>query len=354
MNVISVEDRIFIIKCYYVSAESPTAALRTFKKERGLVKDPFTTQSIKRLVDKFETTGSVLDQKKSGRPSLQDERCAAVEDALQNTVTQLGCSSTRRISEETSIPHSSVHRILRKKLRLFPYKFTMLQELKSTDPPLRLHFAKWLLDNQDKLNNILWSDECHFYMNGAINTKNCVIWSSQNPRAYCTMPLHSEKVTVWMGVSKNFSVLPFFFDESVTGQRYLSMLNNHLLPSLRRNRKLRSCVFMHDGAPAHIFRDVKDFLLQHFGNDRVISRHFPQFWPPRSPDLNPCDYWLWGHLQAAVYHRDAPNTKEELMDRITQAAASISQDTTAAAIDNLVCRLEAVVSEDGGHIEHLL
>lgn len=119
-------------------------AQQQLQKDCGLIKDPFITQNIKRLVDKFESTGSVLDQMKSGRPSLQDGRSVAVEDNnLQNTVTKFGCSSFRRMSEETSIPQSSVR-------------------LKPTDAPLRLHFTKWLLDNQDKSDNILWSNECSF------------------------------------------------------------------------------------------------------------------------------------------------------------------------------------------------
>jgi hypothetical protein len=24
-------------------------------------------------------------------------------------------------------------------------------------------------------------------------------------------------------------------------------------------------------------------------------------WPPSSPDLNPCDFFLWGHLKQLVY-----------------------------------------------------
>ncbi len=88
---------------------------------------------------KFEATGSVLDKPKSGRPSLQDDRAPAVEEACRNDETEIGCNSTRRISRSTNIPHTSVYRILRHKLHLYPYKFSMLQELKPTDPPLRLH-----------------------------------------------------------------------------------------------------------------------------------------------------------------------------------------------------------------------
>ncbi|GFW33252.1 uncharacterized protein TNCV_2859301 [Trichonephila clavipes] len=54
---------------------------------------------------------------------------------------------------------------------------------------------------------------------------------------------------------------------------------------------------MQDGAPPHITRCVKDVLKHHFIEERVISRQIRHLWPPRSPDLNPCDFWLWGHLK---------------------------------------------------------
>ena len=49
---------------------------------------------------------------------------------------------------------------------------------------------------------------------------------------------------------------------------------------------------MQDGAPPHIARRVKDLLGTSFGDNRVLSRHFPHAWPPRSPDLSPYDYWI--------------------------------------------------------------
>ena len=193
-----------------------------------------------------------------------------------------------------------------------------------------------------------------FFMNGAINTKNCVIWSSENPHVFYKKPLHSEKVIVWMGISKHFYVRPFFFHDTVNGERYLAMLQDHLLPELRRNRKVRSTIFMQDGAPAHISNGVKQFLQNQFGDDRVISRHFRHFWPPRSPEINPCDYWPWKHLQAMVFLRSPPQTREELVRRIKDALATIPLEMTAAAIGNLIPRLEALVREKGNHFQHLL
>ena len=117
MNSISTNDRIFLIKCYYSNNDSATAALRQFKKERNLIKDPFGVQSILNLVKKFEETGTIHDLPKSGRPSQQDERTAAVEEALRNDVSDIDCSSTRRIAKATSIPHTSVYNIIRHKLK---------------------------------------------------------------------------------------------------------------------------------------------------------------------------------------------------------------------------------------------
>ncbi|GBN37205.1 hypothetical protein AVEN_110884-1 [Araneus ventricosus] len=58
---------------------------------------------------------------------------------------------------------------------------------------------------------------------------------------------------------------------------------------------------MQVGAPPHIARAVQALLLDHFVDDRVISRIFPIAWPPRSLDLNPCDFWLWRFLKDCAY-----------------------------------------------------
>ncbi|GBN41794.1 hypothetical protein AVEN_119727-1 [Araneus ventricosus] len=54
---------------------------------------------------------------------------------------------------------------------------------------------------------------------------------------------------------------------------------------------------MQYGAPPYIATPMKKLLNLHFGNDRIISRHFSTTWPLRSPDLHPCDFLLWGYLK---------------------------------------------------------
>ena len=54
--------------------------------------------------------------------------------------------------------------------------------------------------------------------------------------------------------------------------------------------------FQHDGAPPHYTIRVREFLNEIFPN-RWLGRGGPVVWPPRSPDLTPLDYYLWGHMK---------------------------------------------------------
>ncbi|PRD27973.1 UNVERIFIED_CONTAM: hypothetical protein NCL1_33827 [Trichonephila clavipes] len=93
--------------------------------------------------------------------------------------------------------------------------------------------------------------------------------------------------------------------------------------------KARQClshiIFMQIGAPPHITCCVKDVLKHHFTEERVISRQFRHLWPPRSPDLNPCDSWLWGHLKQLV-SCEQPR-KRHIKNGISRHVLNISQNT---------------------------
>jgi hypothetical protein len=58
--------------------------------------------------------------------------------------------------------------------------------------------------------------------------------------------------------------------------------------------------YQHDGAPPHYGRRVRYSIDEEF-HGRWICRGGPIHWPPQSPDLNPIDFFLWGHLMENVY-----------------------------------------------------
>jgi hypothetical protein len=49
-------------------------------------------------------------------------------------------------------------------------------------------------------------------------------------------------------------------------------------------------------------------------------------WPLRSPDLTPCDFFLWWYVKDVVYVPPLPNDLQELRQRIIAAVATINRD----------------------------
>ncbi|GFX76201.1 uncharacterized protein TNCV_2145051 [Trichonephila clavipes] len=103
---------------------------------------------------------------------------------------------------------------------------------------------------------------------------------------------------------------------------------------------------------SHTANPVKAFLIQTFGEDRIVSRHCRYPWP-RSPDLTPADFWLWGYLKSRVY-LSGPSSLSELKDVIHREVSSIHPDMLHSAVAGFVTRLECLLPCGGGHVEHIL
>ncbi|GFS94701.1 transposable element Tcb2 transposase [Trichonephila clavipes] len=127
--------------------------------------------------------------------------------------------------------------------------------------------------------------------------------------------LAERKLTVWCALWAGGFIGPYFFknDESlnvtVNGDRYRAMITNFFIPDLN-NHDVHELWFQQDGATCHTARATIDLLKDTFG-DRLISRFGPVNWPPRSCDLTPLDYFLWGYVKSLVY-ADKPQTLDHL------------------------------------------
>ncbi|GFW63730.1 DUF4817 domain-containing protein [Trichonephila clavipes] len=197
-----------------------------------------------------------------------------------------GTSSAREAARRLGLPPSSVRNILRRILQLYPYKLQSCHELLPADTAQRKAFAKWAFSKMEQdptwVFNILWTGEAHFSLHGDVNNHNCRIWATSNPREYTQKPLHSPKVTAWYGFTGSFIIGPFFFEtqcpvngwitETVNAQRYLTLLRETVVPCLIQRGQISNVTFMQDGATSHTANPVKAFLIQTFGEDRIVSR----------------------------------------------------------------------------------
>jgi hypothetical protein len=58
--------------------------------------------------------------------------------------------------------------------------------------------------------------------------------------------------------------------------------------------------------------------------DRWLGRGGPVSWSARLPDLNPLDFFLWGHL--IVVYRDPPTDMEDSSTKFHAAVVTIDAD----------------------------
>ncbi|GFU06803.1 uncharacterized protein TNCV_4353591 [Trichonephila clavipes] len=109
--------------------------------------------------------------------------------------------------------------------------------------------------------------------------------------------------------------------ETVNAQRYRMLLRETVVPCVIQRGQISNVTFMQDGATRHTANPVKAFLIQTFGEDRIVSRRRRYPLLPRSPDLTPVDFWLWGYLKSHVY-LSGPSSLSELKDAICREVSS--------------------------------
>ena len=70
---------------------------------------------------------------------------------------------------------------------------------------------------------------------------------------------------------------------------------------------------MQDGAPPHWSTNVRNWLNENLP-ERWIGRGGAQdcniTWPPRSPDMTPMDYFLWGYIKSKLYVKNYENISD--------------------------------------------
>lgn len=288
MKHLSKEEKTKLVQFYW----SSRSIILTQRQFRAHFKTRFTPcpKTILRLQEKFLRDGSILNcyKGKSGRPTTQrtPENIAKVKSVVNGDPKK----SIRKIAQEVGTSHSTVRRIMRKDLELFPYKVTVHHKLSENDKHQRVAFVKWLKDqtaaNPGFLDGVWFSDEAHFHLTGQVNTQNCRIWASAPPDTLLEVPLHSPRVTVWCAMSSTGIIGPFFFEDgngctqTVNKERYVRILERFWATVQEGSTSDGDEIwFQQDGATPHTSKMALQWLQERLG-ERIISRGTDTPWPP--------------------------------------------------------------------------
>lgn len=317
--------------------------------------DRKTFESIHR---RLYETGTFRRNGGAGRP--RTARTVDLEEDVLDMIEEDRGTSTRKIANALNVSNGTIWHILKENL-LYPFHIQRVQALLPTDFPPRIAFCQWLLQKMVQIPQflmlILFTDEANFSRNAIRNFHNNHVWCDENPHEIVEDRFqHQFSLNVWLGIVGDCLIGPVFLPGRLTGEVYRNFLEN-TLPGFLEDVPLAirdAMWYMHDGAPAHFSQVARDFLTQAYGN-RWIGRGGPHLWPARSPDLNPLDFFLWGHLKSLVYATPLENV-EDLRNRIIARCNSIKTDPGVfeRVRQSMRRRLDSCIRARGGHFAQFL
>lgn len=268
-------------------------------------------------------------------------------------------NSIREASRDLGISFSSIQRILSKHKR-HPFSFYNVQSLILGDSQRRIQFCQWLLlrcqEDERFLEDIIWTDEAKFTRNGMYNRHNSHYWSDVNPNLI--RPVHHQDTwsfNIFCAIKYNRVLCFHIYQETLNSTRYLNILETVVLPAVENLPLLEytRAVYQHDGAPPHNATIISEFLEREFDGN-WIGNNGPYNWPPRSPDITPMDFFLWGTIKDRVYST-IPTTQDNMKNRVRDALNSLTPDVIRKATCNsLVKRIELCLQQQGETFENIL
>ena len=118
---------------------------------------------------------------------------------------------------------------------------------------------------------------------------------------------------------------------------YHDILEQHLLPSIKKFKFGKEFVFMHDNHPKHTSGLIKDWL-----KEKKIQT-LP--WPSFSPDLNPVEH-LWDELEHRV-KKYQPKNAQQLKDLLQDEWKNIEHCVLEKLVDSVSSRVRECIKANG-------
>lgn len=325
---------------------------------------PWTVDGLSKVLKRLKDTGSTSRRRGSGGHNRTARTEEIIPAVLARTVSDKEAPGThlsqRRIARELQISQTSVRNIQKKDLKLNVFKRFRVQRLTDASRDKRLSRCRQLLrrfPSEGSVRRVWFSDEKIFTVSPPVNTQNARVYGREpgvkkmdisSDRLLIESSTFSPQVMVSLAFSAMGRTRVLFVraGAKVNKEYYTEEILTPLFADIRALCG-NNWTWQQDGATSHTAAHTVAFLTE---NSPAFIE--PTMWPPNSPDLNPLDYFLWGALVEKVYASPISDLPE-LKDRITQAAAEISQRSLQRAVAQWRARLRAVVANKGGQVEHL-
>ncbi len=351
------EEQRAVIKFFAKTGDTPMQCWQ--KLQQGFGAAAVTPKMVRQWYRRFNSgQTSIKDMPRPGRPkSVQiPENIQKVQDSLQADRR----SSLAELSDQVGIKKTSLYSILKKDLKLSKLALKFVPRL-LTDEQKRFR-ARPCQINLDSLkadatylSRIITGDESWVSVYKVELKKNSREWHPKGThadrpiKALCNRSEKKVMVTVFFDCRGTVLVDYLTPGETVNTERYCEVLRT-LKERVRRKRPdlwggrngVHNWLLHHDNAPAHT-SVLTLALIGSSGIDMVPH-------PPYSPDLAPCDFFLFPRLKSALRGHRHRNLRD-LKVAINRALDHISPQDYSDAINNLPVRWMKCLKAQGGYFE---
>ena len=305
--------------------------------------------TVYRTVAKLNVTGDVQrrpHKKRSGR-----KRTAAFLAGLKRSINRNPATSMAKLAKNRSMSRRTVARAVKLYLGMKSYVRRRRSILTERSRAIRAERSPKLLSHlRHKGGKVrIFVDEKKFVVDEVSNRHNARVIAQDPSKVPPVMQSKNPaSVMVFGAMAGDGRVMPPHFIEAglkINTTEYMKILQDVMMPWVTRHYDPTQVMFVQDSAPAHGSKTVQDYLQQ------KMPLFVPKdMWPSSSPDLNPCDFWLWGVIEEdsnAAPH----NSVDSLKVAIRSAFRSIKAVNVKRACAVFRGRIQKVVAASGGYIE---
>jgi len=293
----------------------------------------------------------IEDEPRIGRPvsKVTEENIALVRSLIEEDPH----STYEDIQAVLPLSNWTIQTIIHEHLRLrkltsrwVPHELTPDQKRK------RVEFCEENLQRLQqegfKLGDIITGDETWIYFRKIGRKKENAAWIEKGQKAKTVVrrAQHEEKrlYCIFFRANGWFTVCALDKGETLDSDAYIEKCLRPLVDGLWKERPKTGChglKLLHDNARPHNSRAVLNYLReQQIG----LMPH-----PPYSPDLAPCDYWLFDLLKRGLTDQKDDDT---LFKSVFSVLNSIPEKEYKKTFSKLVERYKLCIKNKGEYFEH--
>ncbi|KAK7601555.1 hypothetical protein V9T40_008996 [Parthenolecanium corni] len=226
-------------------------------------------------------------------------------DRVEQLILEDRRTTIKEMAEEVGISVGSIETIIHKHLRYrkvsarwVPHLLNFDQKFTREEICERL-LARYDAEGDDFIKKIFTTDETWVHYYTPLSKRATMEWRKKNEGA----PVKAKRVpsagkilcTVFWDMRGVLYVDFLRTQKTINAVYYSNLLENHVRPAYRSKRRdipIRSAILLHDNARPHTAEHTRTCLAK--------LRWETLEHPPYSPDLSPCDFYLFGPLKEAL------------------------------------------------------